>query len=82
MNRNKGCLLYTSTPYPDHRLGRTLPDGSRPVLQRELRHPYRCGDGGCANEEEFLKLAESSFAFSKQILVEESLKGWKKSNLK
>ncbi len=35
------------------------------------------GSGICANEEEFLKLAESSFAFSKQILVEESLKGWK-----
>ncbi|KAA3961319.1 carbamoyl-phosphate synthase (glutamine-hydrolyzing) large subunit, partial [Bacteroides ovatus] len=35
------------------------------------------GSGICADEEEFLKLAESSFAFSKQILVEESLKGWK-----
>ncbi len=43
---NKHCSHETTTPYPDHRLGRTLPDGSRPVLQRELRHPYRCGDGG------------------------------------
>lgn len=35
------------------------------------------GSGICENKEEFLALAESSFAFSKQILVEESLKGWK-----
>ena len=47
MNPNKHCSHETTTPYPDHRLGHTLPDGSRPVLQRELRHPYRCGDGGC-----------------------------------
>ena len=42
-----------------------------------LMHWGGLGSGICANEEEFLKLAESSFAFSKQILVEESLKGWK-----
>jgi carbamoyl-phosphate synthase large subunit len=35
------------------------------------------GSGICADEEAFVKLAESSFTFSKQILVEESLKGWK-----
>ena len=35
------------------------------------------GSGICPDEEAFIKLAESSFAFSKQILVEESLKGWK-----
>ena len=29
------------------------------------------------NEEEVMKLAESAFTFSSQILVEESLKGWK-----
>ena len=35
------------------------------------------GSGICPDEEAFIKLAESSFTFSKQILVEESLKGWK-----
>ena len=45
MNPNKHCSHETTTPYPDHRLGHTLPDGSRPVLQRELRHPYRCAEG-------------------------------------
>lgn len=41
------CRHETTTPYPDHRLGRTLPDGSRTVLQRELRRAYRGGDGCC-----------------------------------
>ena len=48
-----------------------------PVMVRSAYALGGLGSGICANEEEFLKLAESSFAFSKQILVEESLKGWK-----
>ena len=35
------------------------------------------GSGICPNEEKFIELAESAFTFSPQILVEESLKGWK-----
>ena len=35
------------------------------------------GSGFCANMEELKKLAGSAFSYSPQILVEESLKGWK-----
>jgi len=35
------------------------------------------GSGFCANVEELKKLAGSAFSYSPQILVEESLKGWK-----
>ena len=35
------------------------------------------GSGICANEKEFVELCDSALAHSKQILVEESLKGWK-----
>ena len=35
------------------------------------------GSGFCSNAEELLELAEKAFSFSSQILVEESLKGWK-----
>jgi len=35
------------------------------------------GSGFCANEEELNKLAENAFSYSPQILVEESIKGWK-----
>ena len=35
------------------------------------------GSGFCKNEEELKELAASAFTFSGQILIEESLKGWK-----
>lgn len=35
------------------------------------------GSGFCSNREELEKLASSAFSYSPQILVEESLKGWK-----
>jgi len=35
------------------------------------------GSGFCNNEEELRMMAEKAFAYSNQILVEESLKGWK-----
>jgi carbamoyl-phosphate synthase large subunit len=35
------------------------------------------GSGICENEEEFRELCKSALSFSSQILVEESLKGWK-----
>ena len=45
-----------------------------------VRSAYALGGLGsviCPDEEAFIKLAESTFAFSKKNLVEESLKGWK-----
>lgn len=35
------------------------------------------GSGFCSNTDELVKLATKAFSFSDQILVEESLKGWK-----
>jgi len=35
------------------------------------------GSGFCSNEDELVKLAAKAFSYSPQILVEESLKGWK-----
>ena len=35
------------------------------------------GSGFCENEEELVKLASKAFSYSPQILIEESLKGWK-----
>ncbi|MFC2087280.1 carbamoyl-phosphate synthase (glutamine-hydrolyzing) large subunit [Bacteroidota bacterium] len=35
------------------------------------------GSGFCSNEEELVNLAHKAFSYSNQILVEESLKGWK-----
>ena len=48
-----------------------------PVMVRSAYALGGLGSGICSDEEAFVKLAESSFTFSKQILVEESLKGWK-----
>ena len=35
------------------------------------------GSGFCNNQKELLKLADKAFSYSSQILIEESLKGWK-----
>ena len=48
-----------------------------PIMIRSAYALGGQGSGICQNEEEFMKLAESAFTFSSQILVEESLKGWK-----
>ena len=48
-----------------------------PVMVRSAYALGGLGSGICQDEESFLKLAESAFTFSKLILVEESLKGWK-----
>ena len=48
-----------------------------PVMVRSAYALGGLGSGICSNLEEFKTLCESSFAYSKQILVEESLKGWK-----
>ena len=48
-----------------------------PVMIRSAYALGGMGSGICADEKELRQLAESAFAYSSQILVEESLKGWK-----
>ena len=48
-----------------------------PVMIRSAYALGGLGSGICQNEEQFVELAESAFTFAPQILVEESLKGWK-----
>ncbi len=48
-----------------------------PVMIRSAYALGGLGSGICPDEESFVKLAESAFTFAPQILVEESLKGWK-----
>lgn len=48
-----------------------------PIMIRSAYALGGQGSGICTNDEEFRTLAESAFTFSNQILVEESLKGWK-----
>ncbi|MDH6312186.1 carbamoyl-phosphate synthase large subunit [Parabacteroides sp. PFB2-10] len=48
-----------------------------PVMIRSAYALGGMGSGICQNEEEMVALAESAFAYAPQILVEESLKGWK-----
>ena len=48
-----------------------------PVMVRSAYALGGLGSGICQNEEQFVELAESAFTFAPQILVEESLKGWK-----
>jgi len=48
-----------------------------PIMIRSAYALGGQGSGICQNKEEFMTLAESAFTFSSQILVEESLKGWK-----
>ena len=48
-----------------------------PVMVRSAYALGGLGSGICKDEESFKELAESAFTFSSQILVEESLKGWK-----
>ena len=48
-----------------------------PVMIRSAYALGGLGSGICPDESKFIELAESAFTFSPQILVEESLKGWK-----
>lgn len=48
-----------------------------PVMVRSAYALGGLGSGICTNEQEFRTLCESALAYSPQILVEESLKGWK-----
>ncbi|MDE7089078.1 MAG: carbamoyl-phosphate synthase (glutamine-hydrolyzing) large subunit, partial [Prevotella sp.] len=48
-----------------------------PVILRAAYALGGLGSGFCDNEEELNRLAEKAFAFSPQVLVEKSLRGWK-----
>ena len=48
-----------------------------PVMVRSAYSLGGLGSGICTNETEFIELCKSALAHSNQILVEESLKGWK-----
>ena len=48
-----------------------------PIMIRSAYALGGLGSGICSNEEAFVELAQSAFTFAPQILVEESLKGWK-----
>ena len=48
-----------------------------PIMIRSAYALGGLGSGICPNEKAFKELAESAFTFAPQILVEESLKGWK-----
>ncbi|MBR7026772.1 MAG: carbamoyl-phosphate synthase (glutamine-hydrolyzing) large subunit [Bacteroidales bacterium] len=48
-----------------------------PVILRAAYALGGLGSGFCDNEEELNALAEKSFSYSPQVLVEKSLKGWK-----
>ena len=48
-----------------------------PVMVRSGYALGGLGSGICYNDKEFIKHCESALAYSPQILVEESLKGWK-----
>ncbi len=50
---------------------------SYPVMVRSAYALGGLGSGVCDTEEEFIELCKSALSFSNQILVEESLKGWK-----
>ncbi|MEL7599489.1 MAG: carbamoyl-phosphate synthase (glutamine-hydrolyzing) large subunit [Proteiniphilum sp.] len=48
-----------------------------PIMVRSAYALGGQGSGICENETEFIELCKSALSFSSQILVEESLKGWK-----
>ncbi len=48
-----------------------------PIMIRSAYALGGLGSGICPDEKKFIEIAESAFTFAPQILVEESLKGWK-----
>lgn len=48
-----------------------------PIIIRAAYTLGGMGSGFCSNETELIKRADNALSYSKQILVEESLKGWK-----
>ncbi|MCM1163959.1 MAG: carbamoyl-phosphate synthase (glutamine-hydrolyzing) large subunit [Muribaculaceae bacterium] len=56
---------------------RAASDLGYPVIVRAAYALGGLGSGFCDNEEELVSLVEKALAFSPQVLVEKSLKGWK-----
>ena len=48
-----------------------------PIMIRSAYALGGLGSGVCPDEKTFMEIAESAFTFAPQVLVEESLKGWK-----
>ena len=68
--KSEACSTIEEVQKAAHELG-------FPVILRAAYALGGLGSGFCDNEEELLTQAEEAFAFSPQVLVEKSLKGWK-----
>ena len=68
--RSEACASVEEAAAAAQRLG-------YPVILRSAYALGGLGSGFCDNEEQLARLAEKSFSFSPQVLVEKSLKGWK-----
>ena len=68
--KSEACSTIEEVQKAAHELG-------FPVILRAAYALGGLGSGFCDNDEELLTQAEEAFAFSPQVLVEKSLKGWK-----
>ncbi|MBE6256254.1 MAG: carbamoyl-phosphate synthase large subunit [Prevotella sp.] len=68
--KSEACETVAAVQNAAHELG-------FPVILRAAYALGGLGSGFCDNDEELLKQAEEAFAFSPQVLVEKSLRGWK-----
>ena len=68
--KSEACETVAAVQKAAHELG-------FPVILRAAYALGGLGSGFCDNDEELLKQAEDAFAFSPQVLVEKSLRGWK-----
>ncbi len=68
--KSEACSTIEEVQRAAHELG-------FPVILRAAYALGGLGSGFCDNDDELLAQAEEAFAFSPQVLVEKSLKGWK-----
>ncbi|WP_321290227.1 carbamoyl-phosphate synthase (glutamine-hydrolyzing) large subunit [uncultured Sunxiuqinia sp.] len=68
--RSLACVNMNETMEAARKLG-------YPIIIRAAYTLGGLGSGFCKNDQELKELASSAFSYSPQILVEESLKGWK-----
>ena len=68
--KSEACSTVEEVQKAAHELG-------FPVILRAAYALGGLGSGFCDNDDELLAQAEEAFAFSPQVLVEKSLKGWK-----
>ena len=68
--KSEACSTIEEVQKAAHELG-------FPVILRAAYALGGLGSGFCDNDDELLAQAEEAFAFSPQVLVEKSLKGWK-----